>query len=138
MQLRSLLSCGLGLLFCTLLTTSYAATSALTATTFSDANKNILLAKNNPEFTITLAANPTTGYSWHLVNYDQLLISLVNHVYQAPENTMPGAGGKEIWTFAANKTAFIAPQVSKITLLYARPWNLKDNSKQVEFTVVTR
>ncbi len=105
---------------------------------YSDPGKSILVERTIPQFSISLASNPTTGYSWHLLNYDRNLMMLTNHVYQAPTGNRPGAGGKETWTFQVNDEGFIAPQVGKITLLYARPWNLKDNSKQVEFTVVTR
>lgn len=138
MKLRSFISLCLGMLFYTALIVSYADTRSTTpAAEFSDPAKSILVAKTNPQFTITLASNPTTGYSWHLLNYDKQLITLVNHAYQRPTKDMPGAGGKEVWTFKVKDTGFIAPHASKITLLYARPWNIKDNSKQVEFTVAT-
>jgi len=137
MQFISLIRFGLGLVLSLLVSTGYAAVNAATANVFSDPAKSIMVEKSNPQFTITLASNPTTGYSWYLVKYDKALISLVKHEYQPPEHNMPGAGGKEIWTFKINDTGFAAPQISKIDLLYARPWNLKDNSKQLEFTVVT-
>lgn len=127
----------IGLFLSMLGSVSYADTITA-ATEISDPATSIVVAKTKPQFSITLASNRTTGYSWHLVNYHQRLITLVNHVYQAPQNAPLGAGGREIWTFKVNEAGFTAPQVSKIALLYAKPWDLKDNSKQVEFTVVTR
>lgn len=127
----------LGLFFSMLLMACYA-DNATVSSGVSDPAKNILVEKNNPQFTITLASNRTTGYSWHLLSYDNQLITLVKHAYQAPQKALPGAGGQESWTFKVNETGFTAPQIGKIALLYAKSWNLKDNSRQVEFTVVTQ
>lgn len=129
MKLRLFISFCLSLFFC----------SALASTNqFTKPADSIVVQKANPQFTITLASNPTTGYSWHLLNYDKQLMTLVNHSYEKSANHIPGAGGKESWSFQVNNAAFIASHVSKITLLYARPWNIKENSKQLEFTIVTQ
>lgn len=109
---------------------------AQTATTvYTDPAKAIIVSQKEPQFTITLASNPTTGYSWFLRKYNTQFVKVVNHVYHPPISQIAGAGGKEQWTFALNPAAFTAPHLLKINLLYARPWNLQDNSKSVVFTV---
>lgn len=138
MRVRALVTFGLSLLVSIFFMTSYADIDDAKTSPYSNPSKNIIVAKASPQFTITLASNRTTGYSWHLLNYNNQLLTLVNHEYQAPQKVVPGAGGAEVWTFKVNDIGFTAPQISKIALLYARPWNLKDNSKQVEFTVVTQ
>lgn len=112
---------------------SYAAS---TPSVFSDPAQNIIVSQHQPQFTITLASNPTTGYRWYLLKYDAHFMTLINHTYSKPTSLLPGAGGQETWIFGVNTIVFKAPQISKIDLLYARPWNLKDHSKSVEFTVV--
>ena len=138
MRIRALMMGCFGLVLSAILPTSYASTETTKLSPYSDPSKSIIVTKANPQFIITLASNRTTGYSWHLLSYNNQLLTLVDHKYQAPQQAMPGAGGQEVWTFKVNDTGFIAPQVSKIDLLYARPWNLKDNSKQIEFKVVTQ
>lgn len=69
-------------------------------------------------FSITLDANPSTGYQWALLEpLDAAVIELIGSEYQRPASTMPGAGGAEIWTFRA-----IRGGTARITLRYGRPW----------------
>jgi predicted secreted protein len=112
------------------------ATPTVAALPFSNPQKSIVVTQADPQFTISLASNPTTGYSWFLESYDANLLSLVKHKYNRPAAPMPGAGGFETWVFAVKPEAFAAPQITKINLMYARPWNLNDNNKKTGFTVV--
>jgi predicted secreted protein len=67
---------------------------------------------------INLESNRSTGYQWRLARpVDQKVIKLVGSGYQSPEVKLPGAGGKEIWTFEA-----VAPGRTEIAMQYVRPW----------------
>jgi len=103
----------------------------------SDPAKTIIVTPKTPQFTITLASNPTTGYSWLLYHYNPFLVQIVKHVYRPPTSTLVGAGGTDIWIFKLKPAAFAAPQITKISLIHARPWNVKDNPSKITFMVVS-
>lgn len=99
-------------------------------------SKPIHVTSAHPEFTLTLTSNPTTGYSWYLRSYNSQLITLVGHKFVTSHRLLPGSGGKEVWTFKVNPNGFLAPQVSCIQLIYARPWEMKSGEIK-KFTVIT-
>ncbi len=67
---------------------------------------------------VTLESNPTTGFKWELTrNTDHAVLELVDHRFEAPETTLVGVGGKEVWTFKTLKKG-----KSIISLEYRRPW----------------
>jgi predicted secreted protein len=54
------------------------------------------------EFSITLPANHTTGYSWRLATpLDPASLNLIGNVYHEPTSGKVGASGEEVWTFSA-------------------------------------
>jgi predicted secreted protein len=56
------------------------------------------------DFTITLDANATTGYSWEFVQpMDKGLLELVNSSYAIDHPGLPGSSGKQIWAIKAIK-----------------------------------
>jgi len=84
----------------------------------SDEDSPMITTKVGETFTITLDANPTTGYKWQLSdNLTESIVKLVKSEYVAPETDMVGAGGKEVWTFKGVK-----PGETTINLEYVRPW----------------
>ena len=81
---------------------------------------NIRYVKPNENFTIQLASNPTTGYSWQLAEpLDKNHIELINHTYQPNDHPqgMVGVGGTEIWQFRALKSG-----TTQIKMRYVHPW----------------
>ena len=92
------------------------------AVKYSDLSKPVMISANKPEFSLTMKSNPTTGYSWFLVGYNDNIIHPVSHKFVAPKNSMPGAGGYEVWTFRVIDDAFDVPQITRIELVYIRPW----------------
>ena len=67
---------------------------------------------------VTLDSNATTGYEWRLAeDVDENVLRLVNSEYSAPETTLVGAGGQEVWTFEA-----VGAGETTISLEYVRPW----------------
>ena len=68
---------------------------------------------------VTLCSNPSTGFSWseNAEVSNPTVLEQTDHQFISPEKDMPGAAGKEVWTFEALKEG-----VSTITLEYSRPW----------------
>lgn len=98
--------------------------------------KSLMVSKAKPEFTIRLKDNPTTGYSWYLMQYNSQLIDVVKHSYEAPHTDLVGAPGISVWQFRLKPEAFTAPHLTTITLGYTRPWETKSITKQT-FTVIS-
>lgn len=122
-------------LFCGFLCGSVQAADA--PKSYNNPDKSITVSAQEPEFTIRLASNPTTGYSWFIKRYPKTLLELKSHRFIPPTQQIVGAGGTEIWVFKAKSDAFTAPQIMKIKLIYARPWEVKEDSKETEFTIVS-
>lgn len=111
---------------------------ALTAyCSFLFASTNTLIVKpNQPEFSIQLQSNPTTGYSWSLKSYDKKLLSLIKHQYIKPTNHLIGATGYEIWIFKANSLFFSYQKTTSLVFSYERPWEKNMNTKQVIYQIM--
>ncbi len=103
---------------------------------FSNPDKPIIVQKDSPTFTIKLPANPTTGYSWFLLYPMDKMLAPMGQVYHRPEKTMSGAGGYDEWLFKVNPEGFTVPQITSLTLIYARPWELTE-AKKLTFRIVT-
>lgn len=76
---------------------------------------------SSPQFTVTLASNPTTGYQWSVVDFNKNLFTLESAVYQRPQTKLIGAGGNMVFTFNLNKGKNY-PSTSQMIFNYARPW----------------
>jgi len=97
----------------------------------SDNGKKISLAKGQI-LHLSLAGNPSTGYSWsYSKELDQLVLKETNHDF-IPDSELPGAGGTDILEFKAQGAGS-----TTISLKYSRSWeNVKpDKTFQVEVTV---
>jgi inhibitor of cysteine peptidase len=81
------------------------------------------------QFTISLNSNPTTGYQW-TVDYDQSHLTLVDGSFQPPDVSIPGAGGKSLYTFAASN-----PGASRLQFRYSRPWESRPPADTRNFVV---
>lgn len=105
---------------------------------FTEDKTGITVTADQPQFTIKLKSNPTTGYLWFLRDYDHNLLTPLKHVFEAnTDKKLMGAPGYEIWVFKMKPTAFIVPQQTVIRLIYSRPWDGDDQSKQIAFRVST-
>jgi inhibitor of cysteine peptidase len=76
------------------------------------------------KFTISLPANPTTGFQWKVVDYDKTLFKLVNGQYITSKIGVIGVGGKMIYTFHILKKKSY-PSSSVIKFKYSRSWEPK-------------
>lgn len=103
---------------------------------FSFADAMVInVTPQSPQFKITEPTNSTTGYQW-VVQYDHTLLTLKGEKSYVPNSKLMGAGGKTIWVFNATPQAFVKPHTqTMIRFVYERPWNPKDNPKEM-FIVV--
>jgi len=132
----------------TALKNNLTASSTSSQSTKVAAPVNGLLTVKQPIYTLRLNSNPTTGYSWLMVSYPSKLLTVVKHQYipnsppakkdQKQAGPILGAGGSEIWQFKAKKTAFAFPRLVKIKMMYARPWNIGDQSTTQTFYAVIK
>ena len=63
-------------------------------------------------------------------------MSPISHKYYAPISQLAGASGYEVWQFRVNTASFIMPQITTITLQYARSWEINSGDLQEKFTIV--
>ena len=77
---------------------------------------------------VHLDSNPTTGFKWELAGIsDQAVLEQKGEAeFVPPEEAIPGAGGKEIWTFEALKAG-----TATVYLEYSRPW---EGGEKAEWT----
>jgi len=81
----------------------------------TDDNTTVTLPVGS-NITISLAENPTTGYSWNVTSSEGL--EYVNDTYIAPEDTgLVGAGGVHVWEYIAAEAGN-----GEFSAVYMRPW----------------
>jgi inhibitor of cysteine peptidase len=86
----------------------------------------------NNQFTIELASNPTTGYSWKWTNKQSVtVVDSVGFVYITDKPELTGSGGKEIWKFRGIKKG-----TDTLKFEYNRSW--EPNSTVKSQTIVVR
>ncbi|MBE0480640.1 MAG: protease inhibitor I42 family protein [Dehalococcoidia bacterium] len=84
------------------------------------------------ELSVTLVANPSTGYSWELAGNSDESVEFVDTKHQPAQSGLIGAEGEDTWTFKALKKG-----ESKIVLEYERPWEQGVEPLQIfELTIV--
>ena len=75
---------------------------------------------NYPEsLVVSLANNHSTGFQWsqNATISDAGVLSQYEHNVVPPSNSVPGAPGKDVWTFKALKTG-----TATISMSYSQPW----------------
>ena len=97
---------------------------------------NVVITADQPTFTIKLASNPTTGYSWFLREYHPTFLTPVRHQFEPASNrALMGAPGFELWTFRVKREAFVVPQQTILRFVYIRPWETPGRTQQIVFRV---
>jgi inhibitor of cysteine peptidase len=68
-------------------------------------------------FSVTLASNPTTGYSWS--DHHTAGLAVVNTQYVSPQHQpgLIGAGGRQVWQLMV-----VQPAPQRFVAEYSRPW----------------
>lgn len=114
------------------------ATLPKTIPTYTEQKTSFLVTPDQPEFTIKLKSNPTTGYSWFLREYNPNYLEPVKHHYQSSENhKMMGTPGYELWTFKVKALTFTVPRQIPLRFVYARPWENSEETISMVFWVST-
>ncbi len=67
---------------------------------------------------VELFSNPTTGFEWSYAMSGDMAVKEEDHDFQEPESDLPGAAGKETWTFEG-----ISKGKSEILMEYSQPWS---------------
>ena len=120
-----------------LLLSSISFTAACAAPlTFEYPGKAIVLPQDTEQFEVVLNSNPSTGYSWFLMNYDSLLLKPIEEKYIAnTDKKRIGAPGKDVWTFMVLPGAYIVPRATTLAFEYVRPW---ENTQPVSTVISVR
>lgn len=71
--------------------------------TESDNGRSVTLPTSTV-FTVKLASNPSTGYSWTLLTHDTTVVVNTGNQYIASGSATTGSGGYEEWTFITAAT----------------------------------
>ncbi len=128
---------GLKFFIVIVMSTLFLGTANAMMTQYNSPDKPIIVDPLSPQFEIVQKANPTTGYSWVVRDYDKKLLTLVNSRYIPSKSQLAGSGGKMIWSFKATPEAFKQKNTeTKILLTYARSWAPNDHPTSAEFKVV--
>jgi inhibitor of cysteine peptidase len=93
----------------------------------TDPNK-IIRVRVGQEFTISLKANPTTGYDWECISVYEWIQPL-GKTYQADKTGLVGSGGTDIFRFKAH-----GPGKAVLDFVYKRSWETT-SIEQRSFTV---
>ncbi|MGE5397754.1 MAG: protease inhibitor I42 family protein [Chitinophagales bacterium] len=81
-------------------------------------------------FTLQLPSNPSTGYSWGPVEFDQKVLKQESQEQIPSKTGAIGSAGSEQWVFKANKAGSTQIKVS-----YSRPWEGRPPAKQYALDV---
>lgn len=68
-------------------------------------------------FTVTLCSNPTTGFQWKYETIGKIVLQETDHEFVPPGGDIPGAAGKDIWTFEA-----VDSGQTELRMEYNQPW----------------
>ena len=82
---------------------------------------------------VTLAGNPTTGYSWSVASVGEILKQLGEPVFESASPGLTGAGGKVLLRFQA-----LRPGKTVLKLAYRRIWEKKAPAATFEVTIRVR
>jgi inhibitor of cysteine peptidase len=69
------------------------------------------------QFTIELASNPSTGYTWQLAQPPGDQVALVDQDYEPEGDPRPGSSGFQRFVFEGMKVG-----TTELTFSYLRPW----------------
>lgn len=103
----------------------------------SHLSKPIVVKASSPEVVFSLPSNPSTGYSWFLSSFNSNLVMPMKRTFEKSKKNIAGAPGVSTWMFRVHRQAFSVPTITKITMIYARPWDMS-HAKTKVITIVTQ
>jgi len=81
-------------------------------------------------FELRLAENPTTGYRWHIAEWDRSILEVTRDEFHPPDTPQAGAGGEHVWEFAAR-----APGSLSLRLAYRRRGGSASPAKEFSLNI---
>jgi inhibitor of cysteine peptidase len=110
--------CVLVLIVAALVMAAISGCSAETALALeAEDNGNQINVQKGQILTIKLEANPTTGYTWEVVESDGAILRQVGETEYEAESDLIGAGGVQTLRFEAVEAGEM-----ELRLVYHRPW----------------
>jgi len=98
------------------------------------ANDTEIRAEIGENFTISLASNQSTGYSWSVgMISDNSQVVVTGMDYDLPDTPKMGQGGDEVWHLKA-----VAGGTMKLLFYYARSWEKDAPAKTVTYNVTIK
>ena len=97
---------------------------------FSAEKLSMTVDASAPQFTISLPANPTTGFKWVVKHYDTTHFTFLKAEYVATVPTRIGSGGQTKFVFSRIRGVKY-PKNSRMTFSYSRPWDAKSGSETI-------
>ena len=86
------------------------------------ANTTITVSKKNPEFSIRVKSNPTTGFQWRVKQIDDNVLEFVGKKYIKSRSKLIGSGGETVMKFKFKKSTKY-PSSTQLMLFYSQQWN---------------
>ncbi|TEB11973.1 stalk domain-containing protein [Pelotomaculum propionicicum] len=81
-------------------------------------NGDVVVLVEGQSLELSLPGNPSTGYEWqYFPQPDSNILKEAKHEFQGASIPLPGAGGREYWTFQAAGAGTVT-----LSLAYMRPW----------------
>jgi predicted secreted protein len=68
-------------------------------------------------FEVRLSENPTTGFRWHLLEWDHSILELSRDEFFPPNPSQQGSAGRHAWEFKVQKIGQV-----DLELAYRRKW----------------
>jgi inhibitor of cysteine peptidase len=93
----------------------------------ADNNVRLVVDEKATQFTVSLPANPTTGYRWRIDFYDHHYFKLLKSKYIGSNPKRMGSGGEMLFVFERIITKN-NPADAHMDFCYARPWEPNDGN----------
>lgn len=91
----------------------------------------LIRARVNEPFTISLPANPTTGYVWN-ADYDYYLLNLTSSKFEMAHTGAIGEGGRSVFVFTP-----LRPGKTTIYFVYKRSWeNIVADTRTIHVEII--
>ena len=98
------------------------------------ANTTITVSKKNPEFSIRVKSNPTTGFQWRVKQIDDKILEFSGKKYIKSRSKLIGSGGETVMKFKLKKNKKY-PASTQLILFYSQQWNPNKGTLK-KYTVV--
>lgn len=98
--------------------------SLFTSSCAKNKTSSVVVDAKQPQFSIKLPGNPTTGYQWTVKQYDKTVVQLLSSEYVPSKPALVGSGGITVFSFTLLPRASY-PSSVPIQFQYARPWDAK-------------